>query len=292
MTIREEYEKRLKQQDEIINHPMGRIWLDKESRYMEPFRIYGNVYYVGDSWVCVHIVDTGDGLLMIDAGNCGATDMLIHAIWSAGFNPADIKWIILSHGHVDHVGGVNFMRKMFGSKIYLGEPDVQMFKEHPELSYIYDSSNIVDSIFEPDEIIHDGDMKKFGNTEIKFYMVPGHTMGTIACFFNISDGTEVKRAGYYGGFGFNTLQKDYLIEIGDTEYKNRQIYLNSLDKVRNEHVDVFLGNHTNNNNLIQKLDYLKEHPSENPFVDTTEWGKYLDEKKNALLEFMADPNNN
>ena len=117
-------------------------------------------------------------------------------------------------------------------------------------------------------------------------------MGTIACFFNIFDGTEVKRAGYYGGFGFNTLQKDYLIEIGDTGFKNREIYLNSLDKVRNEHVDVFLGNHTNNNNLIEKVAYLKEHPNENPFVDTAAWGKYLDEKRDSLLKFMADPKNN
>lgn len=292
MTIREQYENRLKQQKEIRNHPMGHVLLDQESRYMEPFKIYGNVYYVGDTWVCVHIVDTGNGLLMIDSGNCGATDMLIHTIWSSGFNPADIKWIVLSHGHVDHIGGVNFMRKMFGSKVYLGKPDALMFKEHPELSFIQDSANIGDSIFEPDEIIRDGDIKKFGNTEIQFYMVPGHTMGTIACFFNIFDGAEVKRAGYYGGFGFNTLQKDYLIEIGDTEYKNRQIYLNSLGKVRNEHVDVFLGNHTNNNNLMEKAAYLKEHPGENPFVDTSAWGKYLDEKKNALLEFMADPKNN
>ena len=40
---------------------------------MKPFQIYGNLYYVGDSWVCVHIIDTGKGLLMFDAGNCGAT---------------------------------------------------------------------------------------------------------------------------------------------------------------------------------------------------------------------------
>ena len=74
---------------------------------MQPFQIYGNLYYVGDSWVCVHIVDTGNGLLMFDAGNCGAQAMLIHAIWELGFNPADVKWLILSHGHVDHFGAAH-----------------------------------------------------------------------------------------------------------------------------------------------------------------------------------------
>ena len=119
---------------------------------------------------------------------------------------------------------------MYGCKIYLGEPDAKMFKERPELSAVQDSPSCLYQLFEPDEVIHDGDVLTFGNTTIQFYLVPGHTEGCVAYFFDITDGKKTKRAGYYGGFGFNTLLKDYLIEIGDPEYKMRKVYLASLKK--------------------------------------------------------------
>ncbi|HHU06084.1 MAG TPA: MBL fold metallo-hydrolase [Clostridiales bacterium] len=288
--MREKYEEYIRRQKEMASAPMGRLWTNQESRYIEPFRLFGNVYYVGDSWVCVHLIDTGDGLLLLDAGNCGATAMLIHAIWSLGFNPADVRWVILSHGHLDHFGAAVFMRRMFGSKIYLGEPDAKMFRERPELSLIQENPDVSHGLFEPDEIIRDGDVKRFGNTEIKFYLVPGHTMGAIACFFDVTDGTSVMRAGFFGGLGFNTLGKDYLIEIGDTEYKTRQICLGSIAKVRNEHVDIFLNNHVDNR-FKKKLALMRENQGGNPFVDPSTWGEYLDEKRDALIAFMADPKN-
>ncbi|MFD0704750.1 hypothetical protein ACFQY8_03175 [Alloscardovia venturai] len=63
----------------------------KPTRYVHPFRILGDVWFVGDSWVSVHLIDTGNGLLLTDAGNVGATAQLIQSIWEAGFNPADVK---------------------------------------------------------------------------------------------------------------------------------------------------------------------------------------------------------
>lgn len=289
MSIQIAYEAYLEKRKALNEDAFQRnIWTNQESRYVKPFQIYGNVYYVGDSWVCVHLVDTGDGLLLIDAGNCGATAMLIQAIWETGFHPADVKWMILSHGHLDHIGGANFMRTMFGTKLYLGEPDAIMFKERPALSAIQDSPNFTDSLFVPDVVIRDGDVMTFGNTMIRFYLVPGHTAGCIACFFDVTDGHTVRRAGYYGGFGFNTLQREYLIESGDPEFKTRIVYLDSLKKVRDERVEIFLGNHTSNNNLMQKRVYMLEHPNENPFVDEQEWKGYLDGKRDEMRALIDD----
>lgn len=292
MTMRKNYEEYMRRREALAAHPMRKYWIDQESRYVEPFRLYGNVWYVGDSWVCAHLIDTGDGLLLIDAGNCGATAMLIQTIWQAGFRPQDVKWCILSHGHVDHIGGACFLRKMFGTKLYLGEPDARMFRERPELSLIQDSPNITDQIFEPDEVIRDGDVLTFGGATIQCYLVPGHTEGCVALFFDAHDGEEVKRCGYYGGFGFNTLQKDFLLELGDKNFKTREIYLHSLAHVREQRVEVFLGNHVVNNQTLERRKKQLEHPEgPNPFVDPAAWGTYLDEKRAALLEFMANPVN-
>jgi len=293
MGIRQNYEAYQARREELKKDRMSGIWLNQESRYVHPFQLYGNVWYVGDDWVCVHLIDTGDGLLLIDSGNCGATAMLVNAIWEAGFNPADVKWIIHSHGHLDHIGGANFFKRMFGTKLYLGEPDARMFREQPEISAIYDTHDDCDDIFVPDYEIKDGDVLTFGNTTMTFYLVPGHTAGCVAIFFDMDGPEGIKRYGYYGGFGFNTLQKDYLIEIGDSEFKTRQTYLDSLAKVRDQKVEVFLGNHCINNDTLGRREKQLANPTgPNPFVDDKAWVTYLDEKRDALLAFMADPANN
>lgn len=284
MSIKSDYETYLEKKRKFKEKPIGHFWNNQEKRYVKPFQIYGNLYYVGDSWVCVHLLDTGDGLLLFDAGNCGAEAMLIQAIWEMGFNPADVKWIILSHGHVDHFGAVNFFKRMFGTKIYLGAPDAKMFQEHPELSMVQESSDYMDELFDIDYEIQEGDVLKFGKTEIKFYLVPGHTKGCISCFFNITDGKESKRVGYYGGFGFNTLQKEFLEEIGDSAYEARKDYLKSLEKVKNEKVDIFMGNHTANVDLVNKCSAKLEHPEKNPFINQNAWKVYLDTKREELLK--------
>lgn len=269
----------------------GKYMVSQESRYVHPFRIFGNVWYVGDSWVCVHLIDTGDGLLLIDSGNCGATAMLVQAIWEAGFNPADVKWLVLSHGHFDHIGGALFFRRMFGTKIYLGEPDARAFRERPELSLIHVAGDPALELFEPDCEINDGDVISFGKTEIQFYLVPGHTEGCIAAFFDVTCGDRTVRAGYYGGFGFNTLQKAFLDDIGDTAHETRNIYLNSLAKVRNEKVELFLGNHCGNNDTLGRMQKLLSGDKD-AFIDSECWGEFLDKKRDELIALMADPAQN
>lgn len=288
MSVKSEYETYMAMQCAKAKESMGSCWFHQECRYVKPFRIYGNLYYVGDDWVCAHIVDTGAGLILFDAGNSGATAMLIQAIWEAGFNPADVKWLVLSHGHVDHIGAVNFFKNMFGTKIYMGAPDAEMFRVRPEYSFIHHSPDYSEELFAVDVEIQDGDMIEFGNTKVQFYLVPGHTEGCIACFFSVSDGTSGKRVGYYGGFGFNTLQKDFLMEYGDLNFNMRMHYLESLQKVREEKVDIFIGNHTNNVDLLNKRQYILEHPESNPFINELSWKNYLDERRNALLELMND----
>lgn len=289
MSIKSDYKMYLDNQNYIKSKNTSKFFINQESRYLEPFKIYGNLYYVGDSWVCVHIVDTGDGLLMFDAGNVGSEAMLIHSIWSLGFNPSNVKWIVLSHGHMDHFGAVNFFKRMFGTKIYMSFEDYKMFEENPEQSMIQEAGNCMSTLFQVDRQIFDGDIIKFGNTEVKFYIVSGHTKGCIACFFDVFDkdyGT--KRVGFYGGFGFNTLTKDFLNEIGDTSLSMRTEYLNSLKKVCNEKVDIFMGNHTSNVNLIEKREYMIKYNDKNPFLDSTAWNKYLNSKYNELLAFISN----
>ena len=290
MSAKEDYLEFLERRKKAVKNSMFKYFVNQEKRWIKPFNIFGNVYYVGYSWVCVHLIDTGEGLLLIDAGNCGATAMLIKAIYDLGFKPDDVKWIILSHGHVDHIGAANFFKNMFGTKLYMGKPDADMFKERPEFSLIQESTDFMDDIFEPDVCIQNGDELTFGNTSIKCYIVPGHTEGCVALFFNAYDGGRIKRCGYYGGFGFNTLTKQFLDDFGDFEHNMWDTYLKSIDSVINERVDIFLGNHTENNKFFEKLDILNKTGSNECFIDENEWKAYLNSKKEELKVFISNQN--
>ena len=294
MTKREAYDDMLAKQQQMSKHPMARYWTNQESRYVKPFQIFGNLYYVGDSWVCAYLIDTGDGLLMIDSGNCGggAVAMLIHTIWEAGFNPADVKWLVLSHGHVDHIGAVNFFKRMFGTKVYMGAPDAEMFRTRPEFSLVQESTDYMDTLFTPDVEIQDGDKITFGNTEVQFYIAPGHTEGVVSFFLDVTDGTETKRCGYFGGYGLNTLQKRFLLEFGDPQFTMRQKMMDSLARHKDEPVDIFLANHTNNKDVLGKRQYMIDHPGENPFINKDHWREQMEERMEVLKEFMADPAQN
>lgn len=289
MTMLQEYEAYRDRQTAMAAGPMGKYHLQQERRYVPPFRLYGPVWYVGDDWVCVHLIDTGDGLLLIDSGNVGAEAMLIYSIWKAGFDPAEVKWIIHSHGHVDHIGASPFFQRMFGTKMYLGAPDARDFRERPWISVIQNAHNDSAELFSVDHEITDGEELRFGNITMRFALCPGHTDGVISCFFDVEGEEGRKRCGYYGGFGFNTLTREYLTEIGDAELRTRQVYLRSLEKVRSEHVDIMLGNHCiNNDTLLRRQKQLEDPRGPNPFVDTEQWGRYLDRKRAELLEWMKD----
>lgn len=292
MTEYENYQNWLAMRTEMQKQPHSDAFFDQEKRYVEPFRMYGNVYYVGDNWICGHLIDTGDGLLLMDAGNCGGAALLIHTIWKMGFDPSDIKWLILSHAHVDHIGAASFMKNLFGTKLYLGARDAYALKERPDLVYIQGSADLTAQLFEPDVLIHDNDVIKFGNTEVRFREVPGHTAGCIACFFDAVENGITKRCGYFGGFGFNTIAKDILLQYGDTSFYRRREFMESLKKVEDEPVDIFLGNHVRNNKVLEKRRKMLENPEVNPFIDPNEWKAYMIETEEKLQKFMDDPKNN
>lgn len=293
MTTRESYLDFVRRREEAESNPLfKKFWTNQERRFVQPFHIFGNVWYVGDSWVCVHLIETSAGLLLIDAGNIGATPMLIHAIWSLGFRPDDVKWIILSHGHADHFGAANFFKRMFGTQIYIGEPDAITKEQQPELIYLQDAHNLGEDLYPVDHVIRDGDTLCFGDQTIQCRLVPGHTKGCVALFFPVTEDDRTVRAGYYGGFGFNTLTKAYLTEIGDTAYSMRQVYLHSLRSVMDEPVDLFLGNHTDNNHVLEKREKMIAGCGENPFLNSSEWKTFLQAKEQEMLAYIADPANN
>ena len=103
---------------------------------IEPFKIADELYYVGDKKVCVHLIDTGDGLILLDSGYPCAVHLLVDSIWRAGFDPQNVRWIIHTHGHYDHFGASEEFRRMYGTKLAISRVDAEILRVKPQLAQL------------------------------------------------------------------------------------------------------------------------------------------------------------
>lgn len=256
-----------------------------EKYAMEPFRIFGNLYYVGDKKVCCHLVDTEDGLILFDTGYAHTMHILIRNIRTLGFSPEDIKIIIHSHGHFDHFGCSRRMKALYGSKIYMGEPDVERLKINPRSALMELSPEPYGPIPETDVALKDGDIIRLGKTSIRCVAAPGHTEGVMAFFFHATDGVLNKRVGYWGGIGFFTMHRAYLEKYGLPLDLPKRLG-ETIQKLRTEYADITIGNHPANNRTVEKYACMCRNPSENPFLDSSVWNELLDIMQEKLDDFM------
>lgn len=238
----------------------------------EPTVIFGNLYFVGTKPASVHIVDTGEGLIMLDTGYQDSLYLVIDNIYRMGLDPHDIKYILLTHGHIDHFGAARAVKELSGAKIALGYEDREYANGTLDLSYAKELDMEFLETFEPDILLSDGDVIQLGNTSVRAVATPGHTPGAMSYFFNVSDGEEAFTAGLHGGMGINTLCREFLDKYS-LPYTLREDFVRSMLRLSEERVDIFLGNHMQHNKTEQKAELLKKG-DKYAFVNGSEWSEY------------------
>ena len=254
--------------------------------YIPPGRIFGNLYFVGTRPASTHIIDTGDGLLLIDPGFPEGLGQVLENIRALGFDPKSIRKILLSHGHYDHAGATRDLVRMCGATVHLGEGDLKMVTGEDNTSLAEEEFGVrYTGSFTPDVLLKDGDHVTLGGTDVLCVSTPGHTAGTMSFFFDVTDGKRHYRAGMHGGAGTNTLTRVFLQTHG-LPLRNRALFLESIERVKKEKVELFLGNHVQNNDTEGKLQRVR-CGEENPFLCPTEWAAFLDgriERLNTLIK--------
>lgn len=234
-----------------INH----LW---EGRIL-PFRMIGKVYFVGTYQASSHLIDTGDGLILIDTGYANTLYLVLDSIRRLGFDIDDIRYLVHTHWHHDHTEATAYLLPLLpAAKTVIGQKDAAAVRKA--------------GYFTPDILIKDGDVLTLGDTSIRFLETPGHTEGTVSLFFDVSEAGKTYRVGMFGGAGRNTLTKQYL----KTYPTCRSDYRQSLARLKNEQVDVMLGNHVWNNDTEEKGKAFLADPTHNPFIDDKLFGRFLD----------------
>ncbi len=246
---------------------MGTIIFSPWEYEMKPFQITDNLWYVGNKDVAVHVLDTHSGLILFDTGYPQTAYMLLESIREAGFDPHDIKYILHTHMHYDHIGATRRLVEKYGCKTFVGRGDADFLTEKTELLWHREYGAAYHEYFHPDVLLDDEDIVELGDSKIRCIAAPGHTPGTMCYFFETEYKGERYTAALHGGLGLNTLSSEYMGKHGITGW--REAYRETIEKLRPFRVDITLGAHPVFNAAFEKN--AKKTNDFNPFIDSGEW---------------------
>ncbi|MBR6728968.1 MAG: MBL fold metallo-hydrolase [Clostridia bacterium] len=253
---------------------------------VEPFNIIGNVYFVGCVAASSHLIDTGEGLILIDTGYPQGLYLVVESIYRLGFNPKDVKYIIHTHGHYDHCGATRAFTSLYGGKTFIGAGDEDFVNGKKDLTWARELGYQYHEAFEADEILSDGDCVSLGNTTIQIVATPGHTPGTLSLFFDTEENGTIYKVGMHGGVGSNSMKLGWLSK-NHLSPDCRLHFLEGIKKLKQIKVDVFLGNHVENNDTLGKQK-RKLTEKENPFIDPEGWIQFLTMCEEHVKKMIAE----
>ena len=227
----------------------------------EPGRAFDNLYFVGSAWVSAWAIKTSQGVILLDAlNNEDEAERLIDGgMRKVGLDPSDIKYIVVTHAHGDHYGGVEYLVPRYRSAVVASDVDWQQLEGKLEFN---------SALWGPvpkfnaarDRRVNDGDKVALGDTSVTIYITPGHTHGTITPTFEVKSGGRTHKVLLWGGTAFN-FGKDV---------PRLQNYIDATERMakiaREEGIDVLISNHGGYDDTVAKLDAIRKGAPSNPFV--------------------------
>lgn len=239
------------------------MWLNTPAaQAIEPWKPFDNVDYVGICWVSAWLIHTDDGVVLIDTLYGPFTSQLINNIESVGVDLADIKYVLITHGHFDHAAGASALKPLLPNATFAM---TQVGWDEALKSAANSQGRRKWEMIEPEMVVKDGDTIELGGMTIGVVETPGHTWGTASYLFDVKDGTDTYRAITIGGLGLNAIEGPKQIEA----------YIQSVDRMKSlaeseeENIQVHLTTHGFSNNLEENrlLHAQRASGSANVFVD-------------------------
>ena len=169
-------------------------------KWVEPTKLFDNLFYVGNEFVGVLVLRTSAGLVLFDSSSSAdeAEHHLVPGLVQLGLNPKDIKYVVVTHGHWDHFGGAAYLQQTFSAKIALGAADWDLIEKAPPSSA--EAGN--HPIPKREIAVVDGQKLTLGDTTVTLYVTPGHTPATVSAIVPVRDGGTLRKLSLYGSVAF------------------------------------------------------------------------------------------
>src|ERR1700681_1995390 len=153
-----------------------------------PYRIVGNVYYVGSQGLASYLITTPQGHILINSSLPISVPLIRESIEKLGFHFSDVKILLISHAHWDHCAGSAAVKELTGAKYMVMDADVAEIEAGGKGNFQYGDNP--ESRYQPtkvDRVLHDGDEVKLGGTILVAHLTPGHTKGCTTWTMKVRD---------------------------------------------------------------------------------------------------------
>jgi metallo-beta-lactamase class B len=244
-----------------------------------PFRIAGNLYYVGSADLASYLIATPKGLILINGNLTSSPPLIRKSVEALGFRFSDIKILLISHAHYDHCGGSAEIIRETGAKYEVMDADVPVVESGGKSDFAYGAKK--DMHFPPahvDRALHDGDTVQLGGTVLTAHLTAGHTRGTTTWTM---DETESGRLLHVVIIGSPNVNSGYKL-VGNTVYPRIAAdYKHGFDVLRALPCDIFLGAHGGYFGLTDKYARWKAGDKD-VFIDPAGYKAYVAEREQAF----------
>jgi metallo-beta-lactamase class B len=251
----------------------------------KPFRIIGNIYYVGASGISSFLITTPQGHILIDTGFEMTVPRITNSVAQLGFQLPDIKFLLSSHAHLDHIGGHALMKALTGAKICISQADGALLASGGTTDFTPYSTNMI--AYPPvvaDRLLRDGDTVKLGGVTLLCHLTPGHTKGCTTWTMDVAESGQTHHVLFFG----STTVLDGVRLMNNPKYPGiAEDYAASFKKLKALPCDIFLAPHTGFFNLADKSQRLAQGEKPNPFIDPAGYRNFIDESERAFKRRLA-----
>jgi metallo-beta-lactamase class B len=228
---------------------------ERSTWHYDPVKVFDNLYYIGEKEYSAWAIVTPQGIIVIDTiWAYSVEDEIVGGLKKLGFDPANIKYAIVSHAHIDHIGGARHLQDTYGTRIVMSAADWDFTARSTRLPEAIKPRR--------DMVVANGEKLTLGDTTVEFYETPGHTPGTLSLIYQVKDGARTHRVATWGGTGFNF----------ELKAETFQTYINSAVRYREvvakSGADILLSNHTRYDGSPKNLPAMatRKAGDPNPYV--------------------------
>jgi len=262
---------------------------DPTSRSMNepvpPFRIAGNLYYVGAKEVCSFLITTPQGHIILDGGFAETAPQIERNLAQLGFKIEDVRILLNSHAHLDHAGGLAELKQKSGAKFIASAGDAELLRSGGHGDFRFGDTLLFPPV-QPDQIIHDGESIQLGEQVMTAHSTSGHTKGNTTWTTKIRDGEKNYNVVFVG----SQSSLDYKF-VGQESYSGiRADFEKSFSRLKSLPCNVFLGSHGSFFHFLEKRERLLSGES-NAFVDPDGYKRYLIDSEKDFREKLAKQEN-
>lgn len=257
--------------------PTSRSW----NQPVKPYRIIGNIWYVGASGVTSFLITTSDGHILLDGGLAETAPQIRRNVAQLGFKLADIKILLNSHAHYDHAGGLAELKELAGAKLMATEADAELLARGGKDDFQWGDKYSYKPV-KADRVLRDGDRVELGEVRLTARLTPGHTKGSTTWTMKVDEEGkqfDVVFSTSVSAPGYTLVNNDKYPGIVDDYRRTFQI-LKSLP------CDVFLGPHAEFFSMKEKMARMERGVKPNPFIDSAGYREYVTDGERVIQKLV------